>query len=344
MTTQGKNWCFTLNNFTQDEESEFQVSHDVVTYIVYGKEKGDQQTPHLQGYLEFSKNVRMPAIKKLFKCNRIHLEKRIGTADQAAAYCKKDGDVYERGTISKSRTVKIKEQKNKLLPFIPIIKEGGLQQLSNDANCNLSTLKHGQLWLSLNEASRKFEDPLEVRWFWGETGTGKTYEAYQFAMALGCEPYIRSGGGKFFDGYEGQRVAIFDDFREGDIPFNYLLRLCDKYPMRIEVKGGVRQWKPEFIFITSPQKPEEVFSKNSYYGCKDNVKQLERRLCEIREFKNPQTPQGGLKVDSDDLITPPRFHYPVAHCSPLPLLRAYCQVLPQAPSPTQEWAHLPDSD
>ena len=132
-----------------------------------------------------------------------------------------------------------------------MIKEGGLQQLSNDANCNLSILKHGQLWLSLNEPSRKFDDPLEVRWFWGETGTGKTYEAYQFAMALGVEPYIRSGSGKFFDGYEGHRVVIFDDFREGDIPFNYLLRLCDKYPMRVEVKGGVRQWKPEYIFITS---------------------------------------------------------------------------------------------
>lgn len=342
---QGKNWCFTLNNYSVDEESEFEVTHDCVTYIIFGKEKGESGTPHLQGYLEFSKNMRISAIKKLFNCDRLHLEKRIGTSEQAANYCRKEGRFYERGAISVTKAKKVPAAKNKLLAFIPMLKEKGIQELSNDAECNMHLLKHAMLWNSLNISPRKLTTPLKVIWYYGETGTGKTWKAYHECLKIG-EPFIRSGSGRFFDGYDGQKCVIFDDFREDDVPFNFLLRLLDRYPLRVEIKGGTAQWKAELIYITAPFKPEETFTKNSYYGCKDNVKQLLRRLNVIEEIvkeEDPQTPQGGLNIHSNDLVTPPKFLYPIQNDhSPLQLLRSYCRSLPEAPSPTQDFL-CPDS-
>ena len=48
-------WCFTLNNYTADEVEAIErksSDRELCTYIVYGKEVGESNTPHLQGYLE----------------------------------------------------------------------------------------------------------------------------------------------------------------------------------------------------------------------------------------------------------------------------------------------------
>lgn len=343
--SQSKNWVFTLNNYSEDEESELQVSHDCVSYIIFGKEVGDSGTPHLQGYIEFNKNMTLIGIKRLFKSDRFYLAKRLGTSEDAANYCRKGSDIYERGIMKKPRLTKT-TVKNKLLEFIPDIRKTGLREFSNDPNCNLSMLKHAEKWVSLNMSPRKITDPLVVYWFYGETGCGKTWRAYNESVEAGCEPYIRSGNGRFFDGYTGQSHVIFDDFREDDIPFNMMLRLLDKYPVSVEIKGSVMQWKPRVIYITSPLEPKMTFTKNSYYGCLDNIQQLLRRLTDIVEIKPPQTPQGGLKRDdsSFDLVEitpPPRSCYPVLpplQTPPRALgTRRLPEVLLPGVSPTQEW-------
>lgn len=347
--SQSKNWVFTLNNYTADEMSELEVTRPEVSYIVFAEEVGESGTPHLQGYVEFTKNMRMAGIKKLLVNPRLWLAVRLGTQEDAIAYCKKTGEkIYERGTPSATRAKKApKEAKNKLLSMLPLLKSEGLQALSNDANCNMHMLKHAQIWLGINGSPRKLTTPLEVSWFWGETGTGKTYTAYMYSMNKYNEvPYIKTGNSKFFDGYNNQKVAIFDDLREKDMEFNYLLKLLDIYPMRVEIKGSTIQWKPEHIFITSPMCPRETFTQNSYNGCKDSIEQLLRRIHVIKEFKkeNPQTPQGGLNrginINSLDLITPPRIHYPVRPRSPPPPpIRSYARSPLKPLSPTQEWFH-----
>lgn len=54
--SQGKNWCFTINNWTEEE---FQLLQDIeVQYLVVGKEVGENLTPHLQGYVQLKKKLR----------------------------------------------------------------------------------------------------------------------------------------------------------------------------------------------------------------------------------------------------------------------------------------------
>ena len=61
----------------------------------------------------------------------------------------------------------------------------------------------------------------------------------------------------WFDGYDGHDTAIFDDFRASVNRFAYILRVLDRYPMDVPVKGGFVNWNPKYIVFTCPRPPSE---------------------------------------------------------------------------------------
>lgn len=102
-----KRWCFTINNPT-DEESFLlslwgeECSHgdqSECSYLIFGREVGDNGTQHLQGYLELRKRKRLTYLKSLQWFQRGHFEVARGTSRQASDYCKKDGDFQEYGSL-----------------------------------------------------------------------------------------------------------------------------------------------------------------------------------------------------------------------------------------------------
>ena len=95
---------------------------------------------------------------------------------------------------------------------------------------------------------------------------------------MGLEPFIKSGSYRWFDGYDAHRFVIFDDFRDSQCEFSFLLRLLDRYPLRVEIKGGTRQWKPHTIVITSPMPPEETYQTMQQNDRYDKIQQLIRRI------------------------------------------------------------------
>lgn len=99
MPSSAKNWCFTVNNYVEDHEQLLSNAseNDEVLYLVYGREQGESGTPHLQGYVSFTKRKTMASIKALFGISHVHLEVSRGTPRQASDYCKKDGDYEEYG-------------------------------------------------------------------------------------------------------------------------------------------------------------------------------------------------------------------------------------------------------
>lgn len=84
------------------------------------------------------------------------------------------------------------------------------------------------------------------------------------------------GGALWFDGYEGQEVAVFDDFRPWWCRFDYLLRLLDRYPMKVPIKGGFVNWIPEIIIITTQKSIRDTFTGE--YRTDEDIRQLERRV------------------------------------------------------------------
>jgi hypothetical protein len=97
--SRGKNWCFTLNNYTEEEEQRLEnvVGTNECVYVVFGKEVGESGTAHLQGFISFSKRTYMTEVKKRTS-DRCHLE-LARMVPEAIEYCKKDGDVFEKGSI-----------------------------------------------------------------------------------------------------------------------------------------------------------------------------------------------------------------------------------------------------
>ena len=74
-------------------------SVDSFRYLVFGRERGDSGTPHLQGFFVVANPVSLSQSKTLLNNYRCHLEIARGTPQQAADYCKKDGDFEEFGEL-----------------------------------------------------------------------------------------------------------------------------------------------------------------------------------------------------------------------------------------------------
>lgn len=98
--SKAKRWCFTINNYNDDIQEQVRgIANDNETgYLVYGRERGDAGTPHLQGYVIFNKRFTLNQVRNKFGCNP-HLEVSRGTPSQASNYCKKDGDFEEFGDL-----------------------------------------------------------------------------------------------------------------------------------------------------------------------------------------------------------------------------------------------------
>lgn len=94
-----KRWCFTLNNYTDEEvDNLISIFRSNSSYI-FSKEIGDCGTPHLQGYVEFLAKQRLTAIKKFN--NRIHWERCKGNRETNVNYILKDySEVYQGGPVT----------------------------------------------------------------------------------------------------------------------------------------------------------------------------------------------------------------------------------------------------
>lgn len=94
-----KRWCFTINNYTPVELQTLTDSAHNFDYLCFGRERGNNNTPHLQGYLVLETRLRLANVKALPGFARAHLEVSRGTPKQASDYCKKDGDFEEYGSL-----------------------------------------------------------------------------------------------------------------------------------------------------------------------------------------------------------------------------------------------------
>lgn len=94
-------FVFTVNNYT--DEIITRIEDSVVSncsYLVFGKEVGDNGTPHLQGFLKLKSKLTCIQVKNLFGCNP-HIEPAKASDDVNKTYCTKQGDYKEYGTCAK---------------------------------------------------------------------------------------------------------------------------------------------------------------------------------------------------------------------------------------------------
>lgn len=200
---------------------------------------------------------------------------------EAYNYVKKDGNFIEVGTTTIKQKMTIREKNELMLTQ-------NLEELVMDGTISLYSYKNllvARNMFLMNTASHKVRQVPNVYWLWGPTGSGKT----RYAIEHAGEDYWISNDCQWFDGYNGQKTAILDDIRAGSYKFEFLLRLLDRYPVFVQIKGGFAVWKPETIFITAPAQPEQVFVNHETGETWDRIDQLVRRITEKIEFPREAT-------------------------------------------------------
>ncbi len=116
-----KNWCFTLNNYKEDDINNIIKGGPDYKYI-FQEEIGEKGTIHLQGFIKFNKRVRP---KNLFN-PKIHWEKCKGSEKQNIEYCTKlntkNGKIYTNMRLPKPlKLLKVEDMKKWQLEIIDII-------------------------------------------------------------------------------------------------------------------------------------------------------------------------------------------------------------------------------
>jgi len=262
-------WVFTVNNYSEAELASLKEQHPQIKYLVGGKEVGENETPHIQGYMELSRAHRIAGAKLVLGIPRAHLEIRRGTSDQADEYCQKDGDFFQVGNRSKPG------QRNDLAALIPAAADN---KTYLDACIAASDfLRHPQTYIRLRADldSRDAEKwrVVTVKVYFGRTGTGKTRKAMNNESVYKLD----TANNLWFDGYNRETRLVIDDFY-GWIKYGHLLQLLDGYKMRLEVKGGFCYAFWVSVIITSNK------DVDLWYPNVNDTSALRRRITKIKEF------------------------------------------------------------
>jgi len=238
---------------------------------------------HVTGAAVFYKPIAFKTLKNKPGLRRAHIELMRGLPAASLVYCTKEdvspfihGDLPQQG------------KRSDINDALDVIREGGTMSEVAD-QCGPVLVKYYRglsVYKSLVTGTRDVDDPPTVYWLFGETGSGKTRCAWEFGHALyGYSIWANSDGLQWFDGYDGQAVAIFDDFRSKRVPFSFFLRVLDRYPLSVPIKGAYVHWKPKLIIITTPGDICSTFSKRAEHIPED-VHQLERRVTAQYSFPN----------------------------------------------------------
>lgn len=275
-----KYWVFTLNNYNENQVEALSTlvleENNAVVYIIFGRETSASGTRHLQGYCELRIRCRFTQVIALLP-NGCHVERRLGTSEEASQYCKKDGSYNEFGQISNTSP----GERRDLARVQALVRQGApLARIADEEFASFVRfgrgIKDARLVLG---AQRDREQAPEVLVYWGDTGTGKTRQVYDDNKEV--EIYSHPGG-MWFDGYDAQPVALFDDFGGSEFKTTYLLKLLDRYPMKVPIKGSFVNWTPAKIYLTSNLDPSSWYP-NAH---DEHVRALRRRFTTVLHFTN----------------------------------------------------------
>lgn len=266
------NWCFTDNNMQSPVLVSFTQNPDIelpkgVKYLIFSMEEGESKTKHYQGYISFEKQMRMTQVKSALDCKSLHLEKSRGTPQENKDYIAHIGshagkDGLLEGPWEFGQPPLGQGHRSDRDALIGALLEG---KSVKDAS-----LLCPHYYIAHHSGISKFEQlhikpsvklDLEVFVLWGPSGTGKTRTAFESSNSGSVS--IISGGTNnnlWWDEYDNrQEVIILDEFRGNYVRHQLLLKICDVYPFKVDVKGGrVWNWWKK-VYITSNIPPEDWY-------------------------------------------------------------------------------------
>lgn len=274
-----------------------------MVYLCFQREIAPEtKNLHWQTYVEFKdKGYAIKYCQKYLGAPNCHIESRIGNPYNARAYCC-GNKAWEDVKAGRTEGYNLEKVKDKTGFFI----ENSFEEFGSLENCPLTKKKKGQRTdlenlakkidegKSFNEMetidiikyskgikeaiairdqkkNNKWIEP-EVTVLWGPAGSHKTSRVMEKEGYENVYKLDKTNTEVWFDGYQGQKVLLIDDFY-GWIPWGHLLNILDGYPLRLQIKG-CHTWKAwEKVYITSNKTYEEWYNKNE-----EHLEPLTRRI------------------------------------------------------------------
>lgn len=273
-------WAFTYNIRDPDDVEIFlHRLGDCVRGAVCQMEVGDEDQPHLQGYLELADQQRLAWLKTHID-EFCHFEPRVKSRDANIRYCTKE-DTRVDGPWFIGDLEVTQGKRTDLHDAVRTMKTLGWDAFVDAHPVVYVKYHRGMMALSQESIAMRHGTLLcrpEVWFLHGATGSGKT----RFAFAVGGDStYMKDPTHRWWDGYNGTSAVCVDDYTaelKTGIGLEYLLRLTDLYPIRVEVKCSTIPFNPRKIFITSNFTLEQLFPQNPQLDA------LKRRIDHVIEF------------------------------------------------------------
>lgn len=249
-----RKYLLTINNptdhgFTHDRIRAILNEFSGVRYWCMCDEVGEQGTPHTHVYVVFANSVMFDTMHKRFY--GVHIDKANGSNQENRDYVRKEGkwqddakhetnkpETFEEfGELPPDRT-KSESQAERIVQLIRAGKTNAeiLEECPTTYN-KMAYIEQTRQTL-LEDQYKNAWRSLEVTYIWGESGAGKTrsvMEQYGYSNVFRVTNYDNHP----FDGYKGQDVVVFEEFR-GGIKIQDMLNYLDGYPVMLPCRYADR--------------------------------------------------------------------------------------------------------
>lgn len=284
-------WTFTVN-----KPDKWRPAWDetAMEYLVWEVEHAPTTgTEHIQGYVRYKKRKTFETVSKLFP-RGTHIEVAKGTEAQNRAYCTKEDaaegaehGVFDGGAGQQGRRTDLQIIGEKILSGISL-KDIAMEYPESYIRYHSGIDKLTKLVKPQPPLQRTIRTTI----LWGPTGTGKTHRCLtSFPKAYSVSP-----GDHPWDGYDGQDVIIFDEFRPEFWPITQMNKYLDKWPCELNARYNNKPAAWTKVFIISNIDPSDWWA-NEPLMLKDAVW---RRIGPIYFVDNQET-----FFDLDPPITSP---------------------------------------
>ncbi len=308
--SRSRKWQITINNpankgYTHDKIKECLALFTNCLYWCMSDEVGlETHTPHTHVFIACSGAVRFSTLQNRFP--ECHFEICRGTSQQNRDYVFKEGkylgsskeDTRVEGSQEEWGEMPVERQgkRNDLDDLFDMIRSGmtDIQILNTcpEYMLNLPDIQHTRQIVQRDAYENTFRN-LHVVYIYGATGTGKTryvMEKYGYSNVYRVTNYKHP-----FDGYRGQDVILFDEFRSS-LPLGDMLKYLDGYPCDLPSRFSDKHALFTRVYFTtnipltdqySSIQRNESESYNAFIRRIHEVRHydgMERRTMTIREY------------------------------------------------------------
>lgn len=240
-----RKYLLTINNpldhgFSHDRIKAILSEFPGMLYWCMCDEVGEQGTPHTHVYVVFKNSVMFDTMHKRFY--GVHIDKANGKNHENRDYVRKEGkwaddakhetnkpETFEEwGELPPDRT-KTESQAEQIVQMI----RDGMTNAQILEQCPAAYNKMAYIEQTrqtlLEEQYKDARRDVSVTYLWGDPGAGKTrhvMDKYGYSNVFRVTSYDNHP----FDGYKGQDVIVFEEFRSG-IKIQDMLNYLDIYPI-----------------------------------------------------------------------------------------------------------------